>query len=91
MTEGDEQNAAKVIEIIDRKRALLLHLVGERTYDIYEAQKRVTETTYPSTKDSVNGLFFYPGKTHKLKYTIPGATNRENVSHLTNLSQNYES
>ena len=39
VAEGEDQNAAKVKEIDDRKRALLLHFVGERTYDIYEAQK----------------------------------------------------
>ena len=39
VVEGEEQNAAKVKEIDDRKRALLLHFVGERTYDITRLKK----------------------------------------------------
>jgi len=57
VAEGDDQNATKMKEIDDRKRALLLHFVGERTYDIYEAQNGVTETTYTSTKKVLTDYF----------------------------------
>ena len=86
VAEGDDENTAKVKEIDDRKRALLLHCVSERTYDIYEAQKGVTETTYTSTKKMLTD-YFRPRKNTQIEYTISGATNRENVSHLTNLSR----
>lgn len=43
-----DEGAAKLID--DRKRALLLHYVGEGTFDIYEANKVDTELTYDATK-----------------------------------------
>ena len=84
VAEGDDQNATKVKEIDDRKRALLLHFVGERTYDIYEAQKGVTETTYTASKKVLTD-YFRPRKNTQMEYTISGATNRKKVNHLTNL------
>ena len=40
---GEEPDESAVKSVDDRKRALLLHYVGERTYDIYEAQKGNSE------------------------------------------------
>jgi hypothetical protein len=34
----------------ERKRALLLHYAGERVYDIYDAEKGDTGTSYDDTK-----------------------------------------
>ena len=67
VAEGDDQNTAKVKEIDDRKRAPLLHCVGERTYDIYEAQKGVTETTYTSTKKVLTD-YFRPRKNTQIEH-----------------------
>jgi hypothetical protein len=39
------------------KRVLLLHCVGERTYDIYEAQKGGTEATYDATKKVLSDYY----------------------------------
>jgi hypothetical protein len=38
------------IEDTDRKPALLLHYAGEMVYDIYDAEKKDTETTFEATK-----------------------------------------
>lgn len=47
-----DEGAAKLID--DRKRALLLHYVGEGTFDIYEANKVDTELTYDATKKVIS-------------------------------------
>lgn len=57
-------DAAPIKSVDDRKRAAIVYYVGKRTYDTYEAQKRVTGTTYAETKKSclrtISGLGKYP-------------------------------
>ena len=80
VAEGDDQNTVKVKEIDDRKRALLLHCVGERTYDIYEAQKGVTETTYTSTRKVLTD-YFRPRKNTQIEiYNFRSYKQRERQS-----------
>jgi hypothetical protein len=40
-----------------RKRAFLLHYVGERVYDIYMAEKAKTAETYTATKTVLDTYF----------------------------------
>ena len=68
--EGQETNEGAIKTIDDRKRALLLHYVGEQTLDIYEAHKGETETTYTATFN-VLSYYFRPRKNTQMEiYTF---------------------
>ena len=45
------------IEDDEQKRALLLHYAGEHAYDIYEAEKGDSNSTYAATKDVLANNF----------------------------------
>ena len=49
-----------------RKRALLLHYVGERVFDVYDAEKGDTETSYEATKKVLTD-YFLPKKNTKIE------------------------
>lgn len=68
VTDDANQGAAKLID--DRKRALLLHYVGERTYDLYEAQTGDTKLTYNGTKKVLSDHFKPRKNTQMEVYTF---------------------
>lgn len=71
------QGAAKLID--DRKRALLLHYVGERTYDLYEAQTGDTKLTYNGTKRYCQ-IILNQERTLKWKFIRSVAVNKKTVN-----------
>ena len=86
--EGHEPDVAVIKRIDDRKRALLLHYVGEQTFDIYEAQKEETETTYTATLKVLSD-YFRPRKIRKRKYIRLVTENRRKDRHLISTLRNY--
>ena len=87
--EGQEPDEAVIKRVDDRKRALLFHYVGEQTFDIYEAQKGETETTYTATLKVLSD-YFRPRKIRKWKYIHLETVNRRKVRHLMSILRNYE-
>ena len=76
----EDTDANVIAGINDRKRALLLHYVGERTYDIYEAQKGGTEATYDATKKVLSD-YFKPRKNTQMEiYTFRCYKQRDDQS-----------
>ena len=75
--EGQEPDEAVIKRVDDRKRALLLHYVGEQTFDIYEAQKGETETTYTATLKVLSD-YFRPRKNTQMEiYTFRNCKQKE--------------
>ena len=96
VAEGEEANAVAIKSIDDRKRALLLHFVGDSAYDIYEAQKGQTEATYAATKKVLTD-YFRPRKNTQMEiYTFRGCKQKEGqlldeyVTELRKLSKHCE-
>ena len=50
----------------NQKRALLLHYAGEKVFDIYDVEKRDSETTYDATK-KVLCDYFAPKKNKQME------------------------
>ena len=94
--EGQEPDEAVIKRVDDRKRALLLHYVGEQTFDIYEAQKGETETTYTATLKVLSD-YFRPRKNTQMEiYTLrncepkEGQTLDEYLTELRKLAKHCE-
>ena len=96
VAEGEEANAVAIKSIDDRKRALLLHFVGDSAYDIYEAQKGQTEATYAATKKVLTDYFRPRQNTQMEIYTFRGCKQKEGqmldeyVTELRKLSKHCE-
>ncbi|XP_062571293.1 uncharacterized protein K02A2.6-like [Saccostrea cucullata] len=94
--DGEEPDQNVIKSIDDRKRALLLHYVGERTYDIYEAQKGTTTPDYSGTKKVLTD-YFRPRKNTQMEiYNFrcykqkEGQSLDEFLTELRKLSKNCE-
>ena len=86
--EGQEPDEAVIKRVDDRKRALLLHYVGEETFDINEAQKGETETTYTATLKVLSD-YFRPQKNTRMEMLRLEAVNRRKDRHLMSAFRNY--